>query len=600
MFYFFRKMSTSEDIVEREETVGGNSEGEATDKTIGAENVMNEKEDYDHESPDKDQDLEGGSSISNDKDLNGNVDTDQLAREQLEQASEKSFASDTDSSALAEVVVKTVINKAVDVVKAGSKFEKIDDLDKDNDDLDIDDDLGKVETKENYAQEKQGDVKVGLFQYQGFGTGDNIDSESDVEIEEGDEKEQDEEEKIARDSQVGLFQYTEMEESEKSKSPVVSELDENDDETLESLNEDDKENIMKLYGLENVGPVTAVSPKSASPSENGEGQSIDKEQGMVIDVQRQVYEPQSRKFSITNEQSSSESTPRADENDGRQTSKASSENGEIVDLEQNEVDAEQRHIKQENETDDKDENKKKETEDFKPQTATSVSPPLIQYESVTENGKFRIIKTAKEGAGIRVGGDISPKDSPKQSPRDTTSSENEKDGDDLILSEGGRDNRNIRSPAITDTAVDGAEDKYQKDPADSEPETEKDSLLATNNEDSGSVELDRSKIRALLEKEGTGSELQGVSINVTEQTSKDKHLDTEQRVSPREMSVSDLKTSKKSERGIEVNFGNKSEYSTDYDWTNRSLESSLGSRDYSKPVSERDLYQPRSQSDIER
>lgn len=513
-----------------------------------------------------------------DNDLHGNLVSLQVGRDQVEQVSEKSFTSDTDSSALAEAVVKTVISKAVDVVKSADSSKQTE-INKGGNGDEISGEPEKLD--------KPGDIKVGLFQYQelGFGEGGVSGTDSDMDIEEDLNKEKDDPEK---DHQVGLFQYADMEESEKSKSPEVSEIDGNGDENNESLNEEDRANIMKLYGLDNVTSALPISPKSASPSENDVKEEIENE--MVIDVQRQVYEPQARSFSLTQETSSSESTPRQDENNGKTTL--------LEDIETPEPDGTKKNdMFEEYETDAVDDVEKNQPDEGdKPEPVTSISPPLIQYESVTENGKFRIIKTTKEGAGIRVGGDISnvsPKGSSKQSPRGDPTSETES-----VKSE---DSKASKSEKIADVKVEEKVDVVNRN-TDNKEQAQGTSLVSeqieNKNDTPESQGLDMNKIKAVLEKE---NDLKLSNFVSKDNDNEDANRSTaDSRDSPRQISVSDLKTTAKSDGGIEVNFGNRSDVSVDsYDWTaRRSVEGSYGGTEERVPAPAKDLecadlYQPR-------
>ncbi|XP_052801345.1 zinc finger CCCH domain-containing protein 13-like [Mya arenaria] len=335
------------------------------------------------------------------RDSGGEVGADNAAagRDVTDAASEISVTSDaTDSSLLAEAVVKKVIDSAVSLIKA--------------DQVEEDDTTDNTDgnTAINVA-------KVGLFQY-GADSDKEESEETDDEISDvsgGENGSKDGKEKYdhSGDTAVGLFQYADMEETDRSKSPEVSELDENEDEVVDSMNDEEKANIMKLYGLEDVEEVSPASPKSASSSENGDGQSAfeNKKEETVFDVQRQVYEPQARSFSVNRDPSTTDSSPRLDSQEGFGKPEGREKSEIDIELEFNE-----KHFGDEQEFE-----QSIETENAK---KASMSPPLVQYESVTENGKFRIIKTAKDSAGIRVGADLlSPKVSPKTSPRDSEQSD---------------------------------------------------------------------------------------------------------------------------------------------------------------------------------
>ncbi|WAR15275.1 MPP9-like protein [Mya arenaria] len=335
------------------------------------------------------------------RDSGGEVGADNAAagRDVTDAASEISVTSDaTDSSLLAEAVVKKVIDSAVSLIKA--------------------DQVEEDDTTENTDGNTAINVaKVGLFQY-GADSDKEESEETDDEISDvggGENGSKDGKEKYdhSGDTAVGLFQYADMEETDRSKSPEVSELDENEDEVVDSMNDEEKANIMKLYGLEDVEEVSPASPKSASSSENGDGQSAfeNKKEETVFDVQRQVYEPQARSFSVNRDPSTTDSSPRLDSQEGFGKPEGREKSEIDIELEFNE-----KHFGDEQEFE-----QSIETENAK---KASMSPPLVQYESVTENGKFRIIKTAKDGAGIRVGADLlSPKVSPKTSPRDSEQSD---------------------------------------------------------------------------------------------------------------------------------------------------------------------------------
>jgi hypothetical protein len=471
--------------------------------------------------------------------INENARIDMFAeRGPQEAGSEKSFASDTDtSSVLAESVVKKAISNAVDIVKSEDKLDSV------------------IDRLESEIAEKESDVKVGLFQYQDYGSygdDDDDDDEEEEEESESDDKNelndankqvQDLPEKPQKDSVVGLFQYADM---ERDKSPVVSEIDDEDDveDQFESMNEEEKTNILKLYGLEGVEPVSPVSPKSASPSESGTNSLEEKEEKRIFDVQRDVYEPSTRHFSITRDTSSNESTPRAAEN-GNISEKLETENGENItdgkmgaeiNLKPNtDIDI-MRQIESGTRSDSlssgadlgesgerhdagdsagiKSEYKNTEENVMKPVDSSiphSISPPLVQYEPVKENGKFRIVKTSKEGGGssyssIRVGGDVI---SPKESPRSTESqkqslADTESKGRKQVdsVNESQRDVSSQWSGDMKSERLEETRDKQNLANNESPQDIEMYKALVKGHENTqGVVELDREKIRKLLENE---------------------------------------------------------------------------------------------------
>ncbi|KAH3890602.1 hypothetical protein DPMN_014687 [Dreissena polymorpha] len=373
---------------------------------------------------------------------------------------EESFLSN-DSSAIAEAVVRKALDNAVNIVRA-----------------DVADSNTNASAKQVDTQPKT-DARVGLFQYQDNSEQSHETDEDEISFDEAEPEIKSDTDKAKNtDAKVGLFQYLDERDNDNnnSKSPE-SDVSE---EAVESFDDEDEEksNIMKLYGLEDMDlePVSPVSPKSASPSMDDDNddteQHLDhnedtehpvddndhKVQPMddndykvqpVLDVQRQVYEPLSRSFSVTREASSSESSPRSGSNCSKEAAKERShgiknekddelefddhyfkENG---DRKQLEVDKENGMDKSDyinggTKTDDI--NGYTKADDFYAGTektenkSVSISPPLVQYESVKENGKFRIIKTAKDSMGIRVGSELlTPKNSPNNSPRESEKSD---------------------------------------------------------------------------------------------------------------------------------------------------------------------------------
>ncbi|XP_053375167.1 uncharacterized protein LOC128547220 [Mercenaria mercenaria] len=439
----------------------------------------------------------------------------------LEAGSERSFTSDTDSSAVAESVVKTAISKAVDIVKS-------------EDGLESSVDRLESETAERISEEPEVDVKVGLFQYQDFGGEEEEDEEDDeVEDENGEinvynnviehaVKEQ-------KDSIVGLFQYAD---TDRDKSPVVSEIDDVEDQ-FESMNEDEKTNILKLYGLEGVEP---VSPKSASPSGSGTNSLEEKSERKIFDVQREVYEPSTRHFSVTRDTSSNESTPRIDEN-GIKSDKPStnsrednvdSDGGTKVSVKPDITTVVERHtgdsgIRSEGKTAeievadsdtrsaDKSSGINNVAKAAEASVLHSVSPPLVQYEPVKENGKFRIIKTSKEGggssySGIRVGADVmSPRESPRSTESQNQSPRGNVNGEDKHLDTFNESQKNTSVHRPGDIKSRGLEENVSIQSV-AKPYSQQDIGTAKSREkgqtySKESVELDREKIRKLLEKE---------------------------------------------------------------------------------------------------
>ena len=326
--------------------------------------------------------------------------------------SEKSFTSisTSNSSVLAEAVVNRVLTNAVKLAKEGE------------------------DTSVSETQTVSGDVKVGLFQYQA--------DDMDVESAKGDGEESKTYEPVIQadpgDVKVGLFQYYDDEEDNLQQN--LNESDAEDyDEKLESLNLSDHENILHLYGLEG-SEVTETRRMSTPPSSPRTEEEKNK---FFIDVQREVYEPQKRMFSVTQDKSSTESTPRdkvlevmsptaredtesdleLKEDTVTETVQEKEKSPTIISPVKTEQEKEGNISVREDEVDSEIESDKDIDTLASSQTVSiEVAPPLIQYESVKENGKFRIIKTPKEGGGpafgIRVGADTSSQ-SPQQSPRET-------------------------------------------------------------------------------------------------------------------------------------------------------------------------------------
>lgn len=571
----------------------GDSDNTATKNNSGSKEQQNDSRDLDkdidamleHSARNEQVDPDGSANnqcsksevtIDPNVDKSGNVESSLLVGIPVDVSSEKSFTSDC-SSVLAESVVKRVIGNAIEVLQAdGIVDEKID-----------------KSSKENIPVVKPGDVKVGLFQYQDDNSAENeCDDNDDEEEDENDGSEinlndnSSREETKPKEPMVGLFQYTNMNDIERSKSPDSSEAVE---ENLESLNEEEKENIFQLYGLEGIDP---VSPKSASPDESGPDSMEDKDSGKVVDVQREIYEPSARLFSVTRDTSSSESTPRLESDTNIQLDEKSSdttsnqadhgnENELGKDDENNAVFNEQNVISEKEvfnqDSDTGNDEKSNEAEDNLPEPETkvaqSVSPPLIQYESVKENGKFRIIKTSKEGIsvgypGIRVGGDISspkesprstesPKESPRESPRESNAESDQKS--------------EPRKESPREVIEDVLEDQTPR--LKTEDLLRKSELLVQNNEtkadgggamdansrdENASLELDREKIRKLLEKE---SETDPRMLMRDGQSSQDSGLprslhsarpDESDQKSPRQMSLSELQTSTSRDKDLSM------------------------------------------------
>ena len=357
--------------------------------------------------------------------LNGNAAQNGLERHDIKpqdterwEGSEKSFnsISTSNSSIIAEAVVNRALTNAVKITQESP------------------------ETKTG-----AGDVKVGLFQYQA--------GDDDVSLQKSEEKGTVVEQTTATepgDIKVGLFQYFEGGEEEIQQDldhdqeidQDLSGLDIDQDETdekLESLNLSDQENILHLYGL--GGPeVTEVRLMATPPSSP---RTDDEKKEFFIDVQREIYEPQKRMFSVQ-DKSSAESTPRDDVTEGASpTEKDATElNHEFQEEDSAFANAVQEQLSpraspeksedqeenvsvREDTIDSDTEHKKDEGWTKEPHPASiEVAPPLIHYESVKENGKFRIIKMPMEGNGttvgtIRVRMESSPSQSPHQSPRET-------------------------------------------------------------------------------------------------------------------------------------------------------------------------------------
>ena len=561
---------------------------------ISEVNVDDKEHDTDVSDKQRDKDVSDG-----EKDINGKDGETNTTQGQMDQASEKSLISDADSSAFAEAVVKTVISKAVDAVKASAMDDK---FEKDTARVESEIDKPESEKPEPIKTEAQAqpDVKVGLFQYQGFGDGDSG--------EDSDESDEEVEEKVdaiktvsEQDSQVGLFQYTNMEESELPKSLEVSDEEDNDNETLESLTDDDKTNIMQLYGLSNVAAKSPVSPKSASPSENEATVSEDKGQVMVIDVQRQVYEPQARSFHVQKENISPDSTPR-ETNDveleikGETALPPVSDSGGVND-DTAFSDIDKDSTETETDANATDNQSVKDNEEH----TSDVSPPLIQYQSVTENGKFRIIKTSsKEGLGIRVG---SPKESPKQSPRELSENESVKSESDKTDQESVKSRnspREDRNNAIDDITADIKESPVNQTSDKAALEGEQQNLgkpFSDRDDVEQSQELDMDRIKALLEMEN--------NQRTAQETRQEFESDNDRRYTD-QMHVSELRTTAKPEMGerSEVVVGDRSDISVDsYDWTaRRSVEGSYGAEDDLSRSDRKfpELYQPRRRVDQDR
>ena len=329
------------------------------------------------------------------------------------EGSEKSFTSisTSNSSILAEAVVNRVLTSAVKLTQAGDEA-------------------------------KTGDVKVGLFQYQA-GDADVGFQKTDLEMKTGEGPTEME----PGDVKVGLFQYfdggednmqQDLEGDQSDVEPDLSGLDiDETDEKLESLNLSDKENILHLYGL--GGSEVTETRLMATPP--GSPRTDDEKREFFIDVQREVYEPQKRMFSVQ-DKSSAESTPRDQVNEGASPNEENDTELDHQFIEEDSAFAEtiqklvparvspakseeqEENISVREDTIDSDTEAKKDGGWAKepPPVSIEVAPPLIHYESVKENGKFRIIKMPKEGYGptvgtIRAGVESSSSESPDQSPR---------------------------------------------------------------------------------------------------------------------------------------------------------------------------------------
>ena len=335
------------------------------------------------------------------------ADPNQISDTDKQEDSEKSFTSisTTNSSVLAEAVVNRVLSSAVKIAKEAEDL--------------------KVRDVEGGS----GDSKVGLFQYKADDTESEPVKASEEETAVGTTLTE------PGDLKVGLFQYFDEDEVYVQKSLAEDSNDEID-EKLESLNLSDQENILQLYGL--GGPEVTESREMSTPHASPRTEEETRE--FFIDVQREIYEPQKRMFSVSQDKSSTESTPRDNvteivspremdkvENDYNSNSKQSDIVTETI------SDTVSTIINQH----DQDEAKEQKSDVFErdsivdtvspagPQPVSiEVAPPLIHYESVKENGKFRIIKMPKEAGGsafgaIRVGSDVSPGQSPELTPRET-------------------------------------------------------------------------------------------------------------------------------------------------------------------------------------
>ena len=331
------------------------------------------------------------------------ADPNQVSDTDRQEDSEKSFTSisTTNSSVLAEAVVNRVLSTAVKIAKEAEDL--------------------KVRDVEGGS----GDSKVGLFQYKT----DDTESES---VKAGEE-----ETAVGTtltepgDLKVGLFQYFDEDEEYVQKSLAEDSNDEVD-EKLESLNLSDQENILQLYGL--GGPEVTESREMSTPHASPRTEEETRE--FFIDVQREIYEPQKRMFSVSQDKSSTESTPRDNvteivsprdqdkvENDYNSNSKQSDIVTETI------SDTVSTRINRP----DQGEAKEQKSDVFEREgivdtvsragsqpVSIEVAPPLIHYESVKENGKFRIIKSGGPAFGaIRVGSDASPGQSPELTPRET-------------------------------------------------------------------------------------------------------------------------------------------------------------------------------------
>jgi len=329
----------------------------------------------------------------------------------------------SDTSAVAELVVKEAISSAVSIVKSEKSIAQTNSEAPENDDKDM---------------ASKSDVKVGLFQY-------DVDDKESSEHDENNTTEGESDNEIViteslksvpekpADSAVGLFQYAVMDETERKDDDDYDDDEyENDehekedepesngdakDEQLDSMNEDEKVNFLKLYGLENIDTEGDDQPVEVETTVGEDNEKEEQTEETVIDVQRQVYEPVSRSFSVTRDPSTTESSPRLDSQDS---------NGQLIGDIAAQLDSLEfidQHFAANGDSqseEQSDEHMKDVGSKEMPVPKASVSPPLVQYESVKENGKFRIIKTATDGGGIRVGSELlSPKPSPKTSPRDS-------------------------------------------------------------------------------------------------------------------------------------------------------------------------------------
>ena len=327
--------------------------------------------------------------------------------------SEKSFTSisTTNSSVLAEAVVNRVLSSAVKIAKDGE-------------------DMKVTETE---APTSGGDTKVGLFQYKADDT--DVDSEKA----DGEETDKTISQTDSGDVKVGLFQYFDDAEENVQKSFIEDDTDDYDDK-LESLNLSDQENILQLYGL--GGPEVTETREMSTPHASPRTEEETRE--FFIDVQREIYEPQKRMFSVSQDKSSTESTPREkvtetvisgtrEETEGELDLREDIHNITETTLDKTPTKISPAKTEEEQETNIsvREDTVDSETETEKdkgtlagPQAVPiEVAPPLVHYESVKENGKFRIIKMPKEAGGLafgsmRVGSETSSGQSPDQSPRE--------------------------------------------------------------------------------------------------------------------------------------------------------------------------------------
>ncbi|KAL4223151.1 M-phase phosphoprotein 9 [Mactra antiquata] len=490
----------------------------------------------------------------------------------IEASSEKSFTSDaTDSSALAESVVKRVIGSAIEQIQAGTE--------------------AGPSTAVNVPEVKPSDIKVGLFQYQDDGISSDSDEDND-DIDDGSStKETNVSENSSqlatqqpKDSMVGLFQYMDMDEADRTKSPESLEAD---TENIDSVNEEERENILQLYGLEGIDP---ISPKSASPDESGPDSLEGKGSVKIVDVQREIYEPTTRLFSVTRDTSSSESTPRLENgNSNKSVDNVDNETDEVIvrddgrkeqfdeqkvieDSENASSNANDDEYKPDKYADTKtDVNVKeaadKESEGETKTTTQSVSPPLVQYESVMENGKFRIIKTSKEGfgigyPGIRVGDDIL---SPKESPRSVESQKESPRANDFEKSEPAKESsspRDVVEDVLDDNVPRLQLEQVLRNSESLGADNEQNAVRDDEREVIGEVELDREKIRKLLENEnnidtdiGTRVEMKGGRTSQDSGLPRSQHsegVDESDRKSPRQLSLSELQTSTSRDKSLSM------------------------------------------------